>query len=86
MPSNDDIAVISGATNPSSSSEVVTDLINANRLTSVDEPANTLSFMMVDRNTNEGFIIDYNKLCNIIWDKVIADSMPDDGLKFYVVD
>jgi len=55
-------------------------------LTSVNEPVNTMSFMMVDRNTNEGFIIDYNKLCNIIWSKVMAETMPDDGLKLYVID
>jgi len=86
MPSNDDIAVISGGTKSGGSQDTVTGLVNANRLTSVNEPVNTMSFMMVDRNTNEGFIIDYNKLCNIIWSKVMAETMPDDGLKLYVID
>ncbi len=43
--------------------------VNVNALTTVTVPTNVDSMVMVDRNTNEGRIIDYNTMANLIANK-----------------
>ena len=70
----------------SNASAIITSLVNANRLESLGEPSNGLSFMLVDRETNTGYLIDYNSLCEAIWSKVFSEEMTEDSIKFNVID
>lgn len=60
-------------------------IVNANKLTELDSPNDGLSFIMVDRNTNTGMILDYNKLTETIYSKLYSENADEDTLKFYFI-
>ena len=59
--------------------------INANELDAINEPEHGQSILIVDRATNEGLQIDYDKLASAILKQIVVEQMPSDGLKFVVV-
>lgn len=62
-------------------------VINANTLDELGDPSSEFSFIMVNKLTNKGLLLDYSTLAQIIWDKLISENdMPEDGMKFYFVE
>ena len=60
-------------------------IIDANKLQDALTAQTGQSFIMIDTTTNEGLIIDYDRLATAIASKVVSNTMPSDGLKFVVV-
>ena len=63
-------------------------VVNANTLDELGEPSSGYSFIMVDRATNAGVLLDYNALAEAILSKVMStsDTLPEDGIKFYFME
>ena len=60
-------------------------IVNANELTSTDSPDDGISFIMVDKVTNTGVLLDYKKLLDILYGKLYSEDISEDSLKFYFV-
>ena len=61
-------------------------IINANELTTITEPDNGKSILMVNNETNEGYVINWDDLVNAVLRKVYSDEMTDTSFKLFVVD
>lgn len=61
-------------------------IVNANKLTGMDSPNDGLSFIMVDRTSNTGYLLDYNKLAETIYGKFYSEEMAEDSMKVYFID
>lgn len=61
-------------------------IVNANTLDALNNPDSEYSLLLVNRTTNKGVLLDYSTLVNILLNKLYSDKMPDDGMKFYVVE
>ena len=60
-------------------------IVNANELTSTDSPDDGISFIMVDKVTNTGVLLDYKKLLDTLYGKLYSEDISEDSLKFYFV-
>lgn len=60
--------------------------INANELELITNPLRGQSLIMVDRATNEGLQIDYDKLAEVILNHVMSDTMTSDSIQIVVVE
>lgn len=70
----------------SSSTTINIQIVNANKLNGMDSPNDGLSFIMVDRNSNTGYLLDYNKLADTIYSKLYSEDMAEDSMKVYFID
>ena len=61
-------------------------IVNANELPVLDEPEMGQSIIMVDRTTNSGMVIDYNKLAETIINKLFSETPSEDSLKLFVIE
>lgn len=60
-------------------------IVNANELTNTDSPDDGISFIMVDKVTNTGVLLDYKKLLDTLYGKLYSEDISEDSLKFYFV-
>ena len=59
---------------------------NANQLSQLTEIDNTKSFIVVDKADNKGYLLDYNKLADVLFSKLFSNTMQEDSLKFYFIE
>ena len=85
-PETGDVIIDSEGDSGSGGSSINIKIVNANELTGTDSPNDGLSFIMVDRTSNTGILLDYNKLADTIYGKLYSENMEEDSLKFYIVD
>ena len=60
--------------------------IDANLLEDLVTPERGKSFITVDVESNQGMIIDYERLADAILSKIVKLQMPEDGLKLMIVE
>ena len=60
--------------------------IDANKLDQLSTLSTGQSFILVEQETNRGLSIDYDILSDLILNKIMVRNMPNDGMKFVVVE
>lgn len=60
--------------------------IDANKLDALSSLTTGQSFILVEQETNRGLSIDYDILSDLIINKILVGNMPNDGMKFVVVE
>ena len=72
MPTEDENTSVE--TSDSGTTTLNLSVINANTLDELGDPSSEFSFIMINKLTNKGLLLDYSTLAEIIWDKIISEN------------